>query len=307
MPELNSFKECREYLDKGKRKLKTMDRPIATNTRVEQLDDGTIGIKLHQTYIIKYYSNLLCGKFYGDLKGDSIQLNTGGWKTPLTRDRFDRFCPLNVWTTQNVMYVSKDNWYRIHKKKEKGIKSRVYHFVDRMWFNPNGTVWVKENSEPVKLNPYNKKEEQAKRKQLKSIDTFIRNYLNKLTSGQMDHPGAGDCFICQFEAGSENIEVGQMDKSGNVTPGSNPDHLLNHMREKYYVPSIVWNAIRSECYDSEGIWGNPKMISGLSQFDKHNISCWFNPDSEHKPMANDLTTQRVRKIMKTYFIKRLGV
>jgi hypothetical protein len=305
MSELNSFKECREYLDKGKNRKNTMDRPIAHNTRVVQLDDGTIGIKFHNTYIIKYYSNVLHGVKVHE--GDSIQLNTGGWKTVTTRDRMNRFCPLNIWTEKNVMYVSPFVWYQIYEDKKKGIAHKVYHFQDRMWFNPDGKVWVKENSEPIELKPYSKKDEQRKRKQLKAIDTFIKNYINKLTSGKMDQPGNGDCFICQFESGSENIEVGQMDKSGKVTPGSNSDHLIGHMKEKYYVPSIVWNAIRSQCYDSDGYWGNPNMTNGLSQFDKHNISCWFNPNSEHKPMANDMTTQRVKKIMKQYFIQRLGI
>jgi hypothetical protein len=307
MSELNSYKEAREYLDKGKNRKNTIERPIENNTRIIQIDDGTIGIKLHDTFVIKYYSNVLSGiKVH---EGDTIQLNSGGWKTVTTRDRINRFCPLNVWSEKNVMYVSALNWYRIHENKRNGIKSKVYHFRDRMWFNPDGTVWVKENSEPVQLKPYNKKEEQQKRKQLKAIDTFIKNYVNKLASGQMDKPGSSDCFICQFEAGDERIEMGTLTKEG-YKPGvfnDHGDHLLNHIREKYYVPSIVFNAILSECYDSEGIWGNPKMTSGLSDWDKHNISCWFNPDSEHKPMANDMTQQRVRKIMKQYFIKRLGI
>lgn len=304
MPELSSFKECREYLDKGKRKLKTMDRPIAANTRVTQLDDGTIGIKLHDTYIIKYYSNLLGGKYYSQ-EGDTIQLDSGGWNTPLTRDRMDRFCPLNVWTDKFVMYVSELNWHQIHQNKRNGTKSKVYHFKDRMWFNPDKTVWVKEYGEPIQLKPYSKTEEKKKRSLLKRIDTFIHNYLNKLTDGQMNQPGSADCFVCQFEAGDERIEMGTLTKEGYQPGVISSDHLLNHMREKYYVPSIVFNAIRSEFYDPEGNWGNPKMTYGLSDYDKHNVSCWFNPDSEHKPMANDLTRQRIRKAMKQYFVKRL--
>ena len=305
MAELNSFKECREYLNKGKYRFNTTDRPIAANTRVEQLDDGTIGIKLHQTYIIKYYSNILSGiQMHG---GDTIQLNSGGWNTKLTRERIDQFCPLNVWTERFVMYVSKFNWYQIHLNKEKGIKSKVYHFRDRMWFNPDGKVWVKENSEPVQLKPYNKKDETKKRKQLKQIDTFIKNYLDKLLSGKMNQPGVGDCFICQFEAGSEQIEMGTLTKKEYQPGVVDSNHLISHMKEKYYVPSLIWSVIRSEYYDSEGIWGNPNMINGLSQYDKHNISCWFNPDSEYKPMANDMTQRRVRKAMKQYFVKRLGI
>jgi hypothetical protein len=309
MAELNSFKEAREYLDKGKNRKNTTERPIAHNTRIEQLDDGTIGIKFHNTFIIKYYSNVLSGiKIH---EGDTIQLNTDGWKTVTTRDRMNRFCPLHVWTEKGIMYVSASNWYQIHENKRKGIESKVYHFEDRMWFNPDGTVWVKVNSEPVELKPYSKKDEQKKRKQLRAIDTFIRNYVNKLTSGKMNQPGNGDCFICQAESNpNSTIEIGTLTKEDGYKPGIfNSDHLLNHMREKYYVPSLMFSVLRSECYDSEdSVWGNPNMTYGLSQFDKHNISCWFNPDdSEHKPMADDLTVRRVKKLMKQYFIKRLGI
>jgi hypothetical protein len=57
MAELNSFKECREFLDKGIRKKNTMERPIANNTRLIQINDSTIGIKLHDTFIVKYHDN----------------------------------------------------------------------------------------------------------------------------------------------------------------------------------------------------------------------------------------------------------
>ena len=309
MAELNNYKEAREYLDKGKNRKNTIERPLENNTRIEQIDDGTIGIKLHDTFVIKYYSNILSGvKIH---KGDTIQLNSGGWPTVTTRDRINRFCPLHIWTDKGVMYVSALNWHRIHENKKNGIKSKVYHFRDRMWFNPDGKVWVKENSEPIQLKPYSKKDEQKKRKQLNKIDTFIRNYINKLTSGKMNQPGNGDCFICQIESNPDNtIEFGTLSKKDGYVPGlkPNPDHLLNHMKEKYYVPSLMFVVLRSECYESEdSVWGNPNMTGGLSQFDKHNISCWFNPNAEHKPVADDLTVRRVKKLMKQYFIKRLGI
>lgn len=305
MAELNNYKECREYLDGGKNRKNTMDRPIANNTRIIQIDDGTIGIKLHDTFVVKYYSNELSGvKIH---EGDTIQLDSGGWKTVTTRDRINRFSPLHVWTEKSVMYVSQSNWYEIHNNPN---ESKIYHFEDRMFFQPDGTVWKKDvNGIPVELKPYSKKDEQKKRKQLNKIDTFIRNYVNKLTNGKMEQPGNGDCFYCQGESNPGcTIQFGTLTKDEGFTPGINPDHLWEHINRKYYVPSLIFSAIRSECYNSEdSMWGNPNMTYGLAPIDKHNISCWFNPDTENKPFADDMTVRRVKKIMKQYFIKRLGI
>lgn len=307
MAELNNYKECREYLNQGKNKKNTIERPLANNTRIEQLNDSTIGIKLHDTYIIKYHENshLDCIDY-----GDLIQLDTGGWKTVTTRDRMNRFSPLNIWIERGVMYVSASNWHEIHNNKNQGIESKVYHFQDHMFFKPNdGEFYIKKEGQLVKLKPYSKKDEQKKRKQLNKIDTFIRNYVNKLTSGKMDKPGNGDCFYCQGESNPGcTIQFGTLTKDEGFTPGISSNHLVEHINRKYYVPSLLFSVLRSECYDSEdSVWGNPNMTYGLAQIDKHNISCWFNPNAEHKPFADDLTVRRIKKLMKQYFIKRLGI
>jgi hypothetical protein len=92
-----------------------------------------------------------------------------------------------------------------------------------------------------------------------------------------------------------------------IQNGIHPDHLLSHIEEKYYVPSMLWSAIRSQCYDPDGMFGNPNMTYGLAPIDKHNISVWMNPNTEHKTMASDMTGDRIKKIMKKYFINRLEI
>ncbi|GAG32518.1 unnamed protein product, partial [marine sediment metagenome] len=130
MAELNSFKECREFLDKGIRKANTIDRPIANNTRLIQITDSTIGIKLHNTFIVKYYDNshLDCIDY-----GDLMQFDTGGWKTVTTKERINRFAPISIWTERHVWYISKSfdwDW------KRKGIEETnpIYHFEDNIFF-----------------------------------------------------------------------------------------------------------------------------------------------------------------------------
>lgn len=305
MAELNSFKECREYLDKGKNRKNTINRPIANNTRVIQINDSTIGIKLHNTFIVKYFENdhLDCINY-----GDLIQFDTGGWKTVTTKDRMNRFAPIAIWSERHVWYMSgRFNW-----DWKKHNETPVYHYQDGVFFRPNDkTFHIKKDGQLVELKPYSKTEEKAKRKQLKAIDQFIKVYVDKLMNGKIGAPSAGDCFMCQGESNSEFAEkmfIGKLENGQLVTEqGIHPDHLLSHIKQKYYVPSMLWSAIKSQCYDSTGMFGNPNMTSGLAEVDKHNISCWMNPDSEHKPFASDLTTDRVKKIMKKYFINRLSL
>ena len=305
MAELNSFKECREFLDKGKNRKNTMERPIANNTRIIQITDHTIGVKLHNTMIVKYHENdhLDCIDY-----GDLIEFNTGGWKTVTTKERMNRFAPISIWSERHVWYISgRFNW-----DWKKSNETPVYHFQERVFYRPNdSTFHVKENGQLVQLKPYSKAKEKAKRKQLKTIDTFIKNYVNKLMNGEIGAPSNGDCFMCQGESNSEMAEkmfVGEL-KDGQLETkqGIHPDHLLSHIKEKYYVPSMLWSAIRSQCYDSTGMFGNPNMTYGLAPVDKHNISCWMNPDSEHKTMASDMTGDRIKKLMKKYFINRLSL
>lgn len=312
MAELNSFKECREYLDKGIRKKKTMDRPIANNTRVIQIDDGTIGIKYHNTFIIKYYSNELNGVKIHD--GDSIQYNSDGWLTVSTKERMNRFGPYHVWSERHIWYISKSFYWKWNVQESES-NSPVYHYQDRMWFNPDGSAWAKDqNGIAYQLKPFSKEEEKAKRKQLRAMDKFIKEYLNELVNYKLSI-SAGDCFMCQGESNPEFAEkmyIGELDKNGQLVTkqGINPDHLLSHINEKYYVPSLVMSAIRQQCYDPDGQFGNPNMTYGLAPIDKHNISCWLNyddPNSEHKPFASDMTRERLQKIMKKYFINRLGI
>jgi hypothetical protein len=304
MAELNSFKECREYLDKGKNRKNTMDRPIANNTRVIQISDSTIGIKLHNTFIVKYHSNdhLDCIDY-----GDLIEFNTNGWLTVTTKERMNRFAPISIWSERYVWYISDSNWYGNPDRK-------IYHYQDRIFYRPNDkTFHIKEDGQLVQLKPYLKEAEKAKRKQLRRIDNYIKAYLNELVNYKLSI-SAGDCFMCQGESNPEVAEkmfIGEL-KDGQLETkqGINPDHLESHMDEKYYVPSLIMSAIRQQCYDSDSQFGNPNMTYGLAEIDKHNISCWLhydNSNGEHKPFASDMTRERLQKIMKKYFINRLGI
>ena len=82
------------------------------------------------------------------------------------------------------------------------------------------------------------------------LDKLVRNYINgfckHIEEGKLKDPSGGDCWMCcMFEQG----------KTGS------PDHLFSHFEEKYYVPSLLVNAIKEYGGNVGFIW---HMIKGGS-------------------------------------------
>jgi len=284
-----NYKQLEHYLSKGRNK---DNRPIANNTRVIRRSPTSIAIKLHDTDVLTFFED------------ESIQLFTGGWKTVTTKDRINRFLPTGfgyVHSERFVWYFRLGDW--------KTGKNYLYQELmtithDKKIIDDDGKS-IKEHS-PAK--------EKKKRNQLKKVDNYIRKYMEALQAGKIPAPSSSDCWICQAFNGqpiADKISKGKLvDGKLELTPYNDKpwcDCIQSHIKENYFVPTLLWNAIKSEFYDADGVFGNPNMTYGLSQFDKHNISCWFNPDTEHKPMVSDMTTRRLKKAMKQFITKQLNI
>jgi hypothetical protein len=50
-------------------------RKVGNNTYLERLDDETIGLRLHSTYVVKFHAD------------GSVTLDSGGWQTVTTKER----------------------------------------------------------------------------------------------------------------------------------------------------------------------------------------------------------------------------
>lgn len=75
---MRTYKEAVEKLNGRK------SRKIGNNTYLERLDDQTIGVKLHSTYVVQYKAD-----------GDVI-LSSGGWHTLTTKQRLNRYSGATV-------------------------------------------------------------------------------------------------------------------------------------------------------------------------------------------------------------------
>ena len=83
-----------------------MRRKIGNNTYAEILHDGTVAIKLHNTYVVKINPN------------GTYTLNSGGWQTVTTKDRINQYSPRRV-------YQRKYEWFI-------DINGKEYPFMDGM-------------------------------------------------------------------------------------------------------------------------------------------------------------------------------
>ena len=78
---------------RGKTKWATR-RKVGNNTYAEILSDGSVGIMLHGTYVVKIHQD------------GTYTLNTGGWYTPTTKDRINKYSPVRVFQRKGDWYLN---------------------------------------------------------------------------------------------------------------------------------------------------------------------------------------------------------
>jgi len=180
-------------------------KKIANNTCLVRESQDEIAVKLHDTNVVTFH------------KDGSIVLNSGGWKTVTTKSRINQYNDkVNIGQVNSVWYVHFNRDGRYYGKSE-------LIFQDGMKISEAGEVTGALPVGYVKIIQKHKK----------AINGYISKYLDKLFAGKLPQPGPGDCWYC-----SMRTESGQSlgDISGN-------DHIKQHIKENYHVPSLLMNAI----------------------------------------------------------------
>lgn len=138
---------------------------------------------------------------------DSYTLFTGGWHTVTTKARIREHSPALLYAENGVWFIGETPFFE-------GIR------VDR-----KGAV----------LNPPAKDPKLLARKARldKAVSTYIKGFEQHVLKKGLEDPGPGDCWYCSIFP--------------RKTPDTDVDHLLSHLKEKYYVPSLLWNALVEAC------------------------------------------------------------
>jgi hypothetical protein len=216
------------------------ERPIGHNTRVELRDDGAISVKYHGSPVVVYYPE-------GSVDGAPVTvLNSCGWRTMTTKERINAFCPAGF-----DVYQERGNWI-LSKGYWNDPQRQTWNFADGITIDRFGQVF---NAAPTD-------EGQRIKKLAKSILAYAKAYSAALCAGEVPAPGSGDCWGCCM-----------VDQEGHTALGT--DHLISHLDESYYVPSLLLRAIDSKplCAFSMGalgsLWGkNDRDASQVGDWEK---------------------------------------
>ncbi len=176
-------------------------RKLANNTYLESNSDGSYGIRLHQTQIIKFYP-------------DKTVLDSGNYRTVTTKARINEFAYLDKW----YLYQKDGIWYLATGPNIGNAFVSQFVFADGITYQ-NGS-FTSCGGDP--------KEIQETRKQARQ---YAKDFTTALFAGEVPEPSNGDCWCCLLK-----------DSNGQEVFGG--DHILQHIKEKYYVPSLLVNAER---------------------------------------------------------------
>ena len=74
-------------------------RKVGNNTYAEILPDGSVGIALHGTTVVRIHPD------------NSATLNTGGWYASTTKDRINQYSPVRVYQRKGQWYLESGDEY----------------------------------------------------------------------------------------------------------------------------------------------------------------------------------------------------
>jgi len=129
---LESYAEAREFCDTRRK------RKLANNTWLHDSGDS-ISVCFHSTFIVNFYPG-------------SVTLNSGGWRTLITKERINWYLPSGKWDSKAGAWVGMrasvwqtlGQWY-LTVKLESGLVTE-YDFVECITLHDNGKVTCPANN-----------------------------------------------------------------------------------------------------------------------------------------------------------------
>lgn len=172
-----------------------------------------IAIQQHETDVLTFHADR-----------PKVTYNTGGWYTVTTKVRLNTFGPEGWRVTQSA------GVWTLQSPGLNGAR-QVFRFWDGMTLDPVSETIVNESDGPDfdGIDRFNKRTRNL-------ITSYVRGLTDSIITELVDNPTGGDCFYCLAS-----------DPFGDV------EHLESHLRERYYMTSLVFNAYKSRGYSDPGL------------------------------------------------------
>ena len=147
-----------------------------------------------------------------------IMIDCQGWRSYTTKERINNNLPKGY-----GLYQKHNQWYLWDREKDESL---VYE---------DG---ITINTLTNKVTGMGKLSDVKKRQKLiRQINKYANDFVTEFVVGNIPEPSGGDCFYCHFDS-----------------IGGREDHLLSHIEEKYYVPSLLLNAINEFSISPMASW-----------------------------------------------------
>jgi len=168
----------------------------------------------HVTYLERRGENIAVKQHATDvltyLPNGDCRIDVGQWQTVTTKLRLNNFGPnIRVCANRGIWYVYVDG--------------TEYPFANGMVIHADRTVSGAGEDPKAKL------------KLKRQVAKYCEKYMKALAEGNVSAPGLGDCFYCQMREVKTNQTWGEI--------SFQDDHMMMHMEESYFVPSILARAI----------------------------------------------------------------
>ena len=241
-------------------------RKIANNTYLtRETEPAAAVIRLHGHPVVTAYPT------------GAVTIDQCGWPTLTTRDRINAF-----------FSTYRDN-IPVRDSRVWQYETATYRKVTSLYAIDAGgwtTLGAMPASGPVTLGPrgaVHGLESPARTRADAKLRRDIADYARDLQHAlPLTLPGPGDCMYCSTIDGSAS--------RGKLPKHVSRAHLLEHVRERYYVPALVWNAL---------------LYNGCTP--QYAGSAYFQAAFVNKPTLGGFASERVAVFVQRYLERCLQV
>lgn len=246
-------------------------------TNLHSNEDGSIALKYHNTDVVTFAPGF-------------VELNSGGWLTPTTKERMNRGLAMAGLGFSNV-YQDKKIWYVKDAEFFDGIRLDYAGNVLNARPKTPPQNLRKVSRELLDVNDWrltemlkeHKPEAQAITRKL--ITRWIAELSKQIDAGTFNTDSAGACWFCGLRT-QDNEPLGEA--------MHDIDHLVVHLKEcgGFSIPLLV-NALQSRCYRYPAIFLAKKEGSEIK------------PDIETMRQYKDTIMRAARQYFENKLLTRL--